>query len=213
MLTDCIWIKISWAEDYVYVSSRRRGTLTSVFILHYCSSSTGTCQPYKYCYVIFMYHSMRILYGLQPLAMAICHRLLCIWISLSLIMLYTFLISTSLKMYMKDEPLRVFCESNIPLNTKQKRWVLDLRHQSLWDSGLKVVSLYDLICLEACIYTERRVYGLWHYLQRSCCDARLRTRSFCQKIITVRPPCFSFVVSSRSCFVSPVSPASISAGC
>ncbi len=23
----------------------------------YCSS-TGTCQPYKYCYIIFMYHSM-----------------------------------------------------------------------------------------------------------------------------------------------------------
>ena len=42
----------------MYVSYRRRGTLTSVFILHYCSS-TGTCQPYKYCYIIFMYHSMR----------------------------------------------------------------------------------------------------------------------------------------------------------
>ncbi len=42
----------------MYVSYRRRGTLKSVFILHYCSS-TGTCQPYKYCYFIFMYHSMR----------------------------------------------------------------------------------------------------------------------------------------------------------
>ena len=33
--------------------------LMSVFILHNYCSSTGTCQPYKSCYIIFMYHSMR----------------------------------------------------------------------------------------------------------------------------------------------------------
>ena len=54
MLTNCIL-----AEDYTYVSYRRSGTLMSVFILHNYCSSTGTCQPYKSCYIIFMYHSMR----------------------------------------------------------------------------------------------------------------------------------------------------------
>ncbi len=46
----------------MYVSYRRPGTLMSVFILHNYCSSTGTCRPYKSCYIIFLYHCMSFLY-------------------------------------------------------------------------------------------------------------------------------------------------------
>ncbi len=55
----------------MYVSYRRRGTLTSVFILHYCSS-TGTAIA-SHINIVTSYLCITVcvfLYGLQPLAMA-----------------------------------------------------------------------------------------------------------------------------------------------